>query len=373
VSDQPRLLLLSQRGLAPHISRCCSYEFEDLIQSVDAADLIAPLYRLDGFELLGRAVNKLGRRAGLLKGINPGIRPVRVERHYQLFFAVFQFATDAISLNALRNWRDNCEVAACWLEEIWAKDLIRLQSQIGLLRQFDLIFTNCLSSLDGLVKATGQRVVYQPPGVDCLNFFPGDPPPQRVIDIFNMGRRHPETHQALLRVAEERGLFYLYDTFKGNVPVRNPSEHRQQLANLVKRTRFFMANKAKVNEEGETARQEEVGFRFFEGAAGGAVMIGDPPDVASFRKHFDWPDAVVRLPFGSRDVCNLIADLEKQPERLARIRAANMWNSLLRHDWAYRWRAVLDLTGMDQLPSLQARLALLSAHANQLLPAYAGE
>jgi hypothetical protein len=373
VSDQPRLLLLSQRGLAPHVSRCCSYEFEDLIRSVDAADLIAPHYRQDAFELLSRAVNKLGRRIGLLKGINPGIRPVRVEHDYQLFFAVFQFATDALSLNALRGWREHCEVAACWLEEIWARDLHRLQSQIGLLRQFDYIFTNCLSSLDGLAKASGRPVIYKPPGVDCLRFIPGDPPPERVIDIFNMGRRHPDTHRALLDRAEERRLFYLYDTFKGNVPVQEPAEHRLQLANLIKRTRFFMANKPKANEEGETARQEELGFRFFEGAAGGAVMIGDPPDVASFREHFDWPDAVVPLPFGSRDVGDLIADLQGQTERLARIREANVRNALLRHDWAYRWRAVLELTGLDQLPSLQARLALLSERADQLPHAYGTE
>jgi len=369
VSDQPLLLLLSQRGLAPLISRCCSYEFEDVIRSVDSVDLIAPRYRQDAFEILSRAVNKVGRRIGLFKGINPGIRPIRVERDYQLFFAVFQFATDALSLNALRGWRENCEVAACWLEEIWARDLHRLQSQIGLLRQFDYIFTNCLSSLDGLAKATGRRVIYQPPGVDCLRFFPGEPPRERVIDIFNMGRRHADTHRALVDLAEERRLFYLYDTFKGNVPVQDPAEHRLQLANLIKRTRFFIANKAKANEEGETARQEEVGFRFFEGAAGGAVMIGDLPNVASFREHFDWPDAVVQLPFGSRDVGDLIADLEGQPERLARIRADNVRNALLRHDWAYRWQAVLDNIGLDRLPSLQARLALLSERADQLLPA----
>ncbi len=365
MSEEPRVLLLSQRGWAPVISRCCSFELEDVIRAVDKVDLVAPTYRHDAFELLSRAVNKAGRRTAALAGVNPGLRPLRVSRDYELFFAVFQFATDALALNALRGWRERCRIAACWLEEIWARDLERLQSQISLLREFDYIFTNCRGSVEGLAHATGRPVVYQPPGVDCQTFFPGDPPVARVIDVFNMGRRHPATHRAMLAVAEERRLFYLYDTFRGNIPVQDPREHRLQLANLIKRTRFFLANKAKATEEGETGEQQEVGFRFFEGAAGGAVMIGDPPDVESFREHFDWPDAVVQLPFGSQGIGELISELDAQPERLARIRAANLDNALLRHDWAYRWRAVLDLTGLEGLPALRARLASMRSRRDR--------
>ena len=363
MSAEPRVLLLSQRGLAPLISRCCSYELEDVVRSVDTVDLVAPVYRHGSLELVDRVVNKAGRRVSALKGINPGIRPIDVDRRYPLFFAVFQFATDATSLNALRGWRERCELAVCWLEEIWAKDLGRLDSQLAWLREFDYLFTNCLGSVEGLARATGRPVIYHPPGVDCIKFFPGDPPVPRVIDVFNMGRRHPATHRALLALAEQRGFFYLYDTFKGNIQVLDPAEHRLQLANLIKRTRLFLANRAKANEEGETASQEEVGFRFFEGAAGGAVMIGEPPEVASFREHFDWPDAVIRVPFGGEAIGATIAELDGDPERLAEIRAANLRNTLLRHDWAYRWLRVLETTGMSPAPELRARIGRLQALA----------
>ncbi len=357
MNSEPRVLLLSQRGLEPVISRCCSFEFEDVICEVDAVELIAPQYRQGPFELLSRVVNKAGRRTSVLRAINPGIRPVRVSRDYDLFFAVFQFATDTLSLNSLLRWRERCGVAVCWLEEIWARDLSRLQCQIAVLKEFDYIFTNCRGTVEGLAMATGRPVIFQPPGVDCLTFDPGKPPVERVIDVFNMGRRHPATHRALLDLAQQRRLFYLYDTFKGNIRVQDPREHRLQLANLIKRSRFFLANRAKANEIGETAHQEEVGFRFFEGAAAGAVMIGEPPEVASFREHFGWPDAVVQLPFGSEAVGEVIAQLERQPERVAHIRATNLENALQRYDWAYRWRAVLDLTGLEGLPALGAWVA----------------
>jgi hypothetical protein len=123
-----------------------------------------------------------------------------------------------------------------------------------------------------------------------------------------------------------------------------------------------------VTEKGETGTQEEVGFRFFEGAAGGAVMIGDPPDVDSFREHFDWPDAVIHLPYGSADVGDLIADLDRQPERLARIRRDNLANSLLRHDWACRWRDVLQTVGLPTSPKLASREAGLQQLVSDKMP-----
>ena len=363
MNPDARVLLLSRRGLDPVISRCCPYEFEDVISAVDQVDLLVPVYRRRSYFILDLAVNKLGRKASVLRGVNPGIRAQRLSRDYELFFAVFQFATDAAALNAVPGWRERSRLAACWLEELWAGDLHRLQAQLALLRRFDVIFTNCLGSVEGLARVTGRPVIYQPPGVDALRFHPGVPPDERVIDVYNMGRRHPATHQALLEWAREERRFYLFDTFQGNIQVQNPAEHRLQLANLIKRSRFFLANRAKANVEGETKRQEELGFRFFEGAAGGAVMIGDAPAVSAFRENFDWPDALIPMPFGGTGIGALIEELEAQPERLVRVRVANVANVLRRHDWAYRWRAVLEQLGLTPAPGLREREAQLAALA----------
>lgn len=368
MSQEPRVLLFSPRKLAPVISRCFSYEFEDAICAMDSVEMVAPEPALGAaaFELLDRGLNKVGRATKAVSGFNPGVRQVKVRHRYRLFFAVCQFATDLNWLNALRGWREHCDIAACWLEEIWARDLGRLRSQLALLREFDFIFTNCRGSVDGLAAATGRPVIYQPPGIDCLAFAPADPPEERVIDVYNMGRRHAATHQVLLDMARESGIFYLYDTFKGNIQVQNSAEHRFHLANLIKRTRYFIANKAKVTETGETGGQQEVGFRFFEGAAGGAVMIGDPPDVDSFRENFDWPDAVIDLPYGSTDVADLIADLNREPERLGRISRESQANALRRHDWAYRWRCVLKRVNISPVPVLADRQAQLERLASRL-------
>jgi hypothetical protein len=366
MSGPARVLLFSQRARAPLISRCFSYEMEDSIAALDAVDLVAPGYCHALGELVYRTVNKLGRGTPLLRGLNPAVKRTAVQGRYPLFFAVFQFATDLPTLNALKGWRERCDQAVCLIEELWAQDLGRFASQLAILRRFDRVLTNCRSTVEPLSEAIGRPVHYIAPGIDALRFFPGDPPPERCIHIYNLGRRHPVTHAALLEYSRARGRFYLYDTLQGNLPVQDPVQHRELLAEKLRRTAFFIANKAKVNEGGERGSQEEVGFRFFEGAAAGTVMIGDPPDVASFHENFDWPDAVVHLPYGSGEVAGLLDALTEDPERLRRIRRVNVRNSLERHDWSRRWGQILEWTGLPPMAALAERQARLRRLAEAL-------
>lgn len=361
-----RVLLFSQRTRAPLISRCFSYELEDAVAAMDAVDLVAPGYRHGLGELVYRVVNKAGRGTSLLRGLNPAVVRTPIARRYPLFFAVFQFATDLPTLNALTGWRARSDQAICLIEELWAQDLDRFASQLAILRRFDQVLTNCRSTVEPLAQRLGRPVHYIAPGIDALRFFPAEPAPQRCITIHNLGRRHPDTHGALLEYSRARGHFYLYDTLQGNLPVQDPVQHRELLAEKLKRTGVFIANKAKVNEAGERGTQEEVGFRFFEGAAAGTVMVGDPPVVASFRENFDWPDAVVRLPYGSTEVAELLDGLLQDPERLARIRATNVRNSLGRHDWSKRWGQILQFTGLPPLEALKERQARLLRLADTL-------
>ena len=93
--------------------------------------------------------------------------------------------------------------------------------------------------------------------------------------------------------------------------------------------------------------QMEVGYRFFEGAASGAVMIGDSPNNEAFRTYFNWEDSVVPIPFDAENIREILADLDAQPDRLERIRRTNVSNSLLRHDWGYRWQEIIAAAGLE--------------------------
>ncbi len=345
--------MFSQRGLKNRVSRCCGFEFEDTIRSIESVDLFAPGHSsVSGF--FEKALNRALSHTSMFKKLNPAITGVAVEREYDLFFAVCQFPSDLVSLNALRGWRKKCRVAVCWLEEIWANQICRWNGHLELLKQFDYVFLNCSGSVDAVANVIKQPCYFSPPGVDCITFCPYPHEPDRSIDVCNIGRRSSVAHKALLQLAELGKIFYVYDTvsLRG---VLDPSQHRSLLANFVKRSRYFLAHPAKANRQNETSGQEEVGFRFFEGAAGGAVLIGEPPQGKVFGQCFDWPDAVIPIPYDCAHIADVLDELDRQPERLAEIRRNNIVNSLQRHDWVYRWAMILKAVGLEETLEMHAR------------------
>ncbi len=96
------------------------------------------------------------------------------------------------------------------------------------------------------------------------------------------------------------------------------------------------------------------------------MLLGEPPRSAEFQRQFDWPDAVVRLPFDSPDVGEVLASLDRDPERLQRIARTNAREAALRHDWLYRLETVfsaLDLPPTEQMRARRGRLAELARSA----------
>jgi hypothetical protein len=202
------------------------------------------------------------------------------------------------------------------------------------------------------------------PAVDTLRFCPFPNPPDRTIDVWAMGRRARATHDRLVEHARQNPKFmYLYDSVSGTHFYDGAAAHRELMASLLKRSRYFIADRAKANEPEQTKGQQVFGPRFFEGAAAGAILVGEPPESDLFNQYFDWTDAVVRLPYGSTEIVELLEALDRDPERVARARLANVVNSLRRHDWLYRWEQILQVAGLEPAPAALARRTELERRA----------
>ena len=109
--------------------------------------------------------------------------------------------------------------------------------------------------------------------------------------------------------------------------------------------------------------RDEISSRFYEGAAAGTVMLGEPPRAPLFEAQFDWPDALIRLPFDSPEIARLLAELDADPERLSRVQCNNVRNSALRHDWVHRIREVFEVLGLPPTAGMLAREERLRALA----------
>lgn len=354
----------SLRGVNTHAAWCSNYEFEDVVRQVDSVDVVT-LEPAAAFQARRRVVHSLAWRKLLpaLSRLNPGVRPVRVTRDYDLFLFVCMNAWDLPYLNAIQGWQERCRTKICFIVEFYTGQAERHDHLLRLLQDFDLVIQSFGGSVTALGHAAGRPCHHLPVAVDALRFTPYPQPPRRVIDVLSIGRRSDPTHRALLRFAAERDLFYVHDTLPGGLvrPI-DPVQHRDMLANTLKRSRFFVTYPAKFGED-ETGGQSEVGARYFEGLAAGAVLLGQRPGAPSFDEDFPWPDAVVGAAPDGSNLAQVLSVLQERIPDMDRLARRNALHGLRHHDWAHRWSSILQLAGMARRPALEERLRALEGLA----------
>ena len=365
-----RVLVFSQRRIESPVWQALQYEFEDLLATWDDVQILSPLAQRAPLSssLSRRAVNGTKHRLGWERRsppwVFPSTRPVEVHTEHDLFFAVFHFAHQISHLHRLKGWRERSRRAACLIIELWSPDVQDNADYLHLLSQFDQVYV-CNPHSAAALRALGLQPQFMAPAVDAVRASPHPLGLPRILDVYNYGRAAPLPHAALMRLVEEDGLSYLYET-RGDAVVIDHSEHRALLANMMKRSKFFLTFRVNDSPERQarTGGDEALTTRYFEGMAGGAVLLGSVTRSPEFAACFDWPDAVVPVAYDETDMRGVLSDLSAQPDRLARIRTNNVKNSMLRHDWSARWSTVLAQNELAPTAELQGRIALLEARAN---------
>jgi Glycosyl transferases group 1 len=350
-AGKPRVLIFSFRNIfGKDLFRCPHYEFEDIICDIDSAALLAP--EADPSSMRSKFATRLAYHAPVT--LNPGIRRTPVKARYDLFFTICGYPQDLLLVNTVSNMRDICRTSVCLMDELWIKEIVKHRHFLRILAKFDVVMLYYSQTVEPLSEQIRRRCVFLPPGVDAILFCPYPNPPKRVIDVYSMGRRSKITHQSLLRLARETGLFYLHDSIGGSQAI-DSKEHRTLLANIAKRCRYFIVNPGKIDEPDKRGNQIEVSNRYFEGAASGAIMVGERPKNEEFERLFDWPEAVTQLPYDSCDIDMVIKEFDRDPERQDRVRRTGVVRVLDRHDWVYRWEAILRTIGLEPMQRLSKR------------------
>lgn len=360
-----RICLPTGRLFSRMAFQCGHLEAQDVLAECDDVDLIC-LEAQASFSQKLRWLRRLMYRdvSRRLAFVNPGLKRVKLTKDYDLLVLMCQGYWDFLYVNAVDGWRDRCKTSICWIDELYAADLPLFKYWLPSLRRFDHIVVGMHGTVGPLSEALGRRCHYVPGGVDALRFSPYPDPPERVIDVYSVGRRVEGIHQELLKLAAGDGIFYSYDTLQtGDSQAPDHRQHRDLYANTARRSRFFFVAPSKVDVCKETGGQIEIGFRYYEGSAAGAVLLGQAPDCQPFREMFDWPDAVVSVKPDGSDVAHVLSELARQPERISKIGRRNAQGALLRHDWSYRWRRILEIAGLPPMPSMDGRMRALQGLA----------
>lgn len=356
-SPRPRICMPSGRNFKKEAFLCGHYEAQDVLLKVDDVDLIClepgPSYKFKDKWQRKLMFHAVTGRAILM---NPGLHKVRLTREYDLFLVRCQTEKDLPDINAIEGWKERCKTSVCWIDELWAAQIPKNRHWLHVFKQFDHIFVGFSETVEPLSKAIDRPVQWMPGGVDALRFTPYPAPPARVIDIYSIGRRQEEIHQRLLQASDLTKIFYIYDTSSGSMSeVYDHRQHRDHFANVAKRSRYFMVAPGKVRSIAETQGQSEIGHRYYEGAAAGAVMIGQLPNNQTFRQMFPWPDAVIPVKPDGSDVLEVLFELASDPARVSAAAQRNAAGALLHHDWVYRWTEVLKVAGLEPSEGMMLR------------------
>jgi hypothetical protein len=355
--------------------RCGLYEAQDVLSEIDDVDLIRlePAWAvwLDEYWLRTPLYYD---RFGKLISANPGLKKARLSKDYDLFIAVCATFWDLPYINAIKGWKDHCKTSVCWLDELWVSDIPNYKYWLPALKQFDYVFVGYRDTVRALSRAADHPCFWLPGAVDALRFSPLHDPSARAIDVYSIGRRHEGIHREMLNAAKRGEIFYLHDTHVGGgmISVSDHRQHRDVFASIAKRSRYFMVAAAKMDQN-DYKSQVEVGFRYFEGAAAGTVMIGEAPDCDAYKELFGWPEAVIQIAPDGSDAMAVLHELASEPERTAAIGRRNTREALLRHDWLHRWSEMFRIVGIQPSPREAFReqrlthLADLCASADQLL------
>jgi hypothetical protein len=345
-------------------------EFEDVIAQVDdvAWCLPRPFPSAPGLRLAHGALNRAGRPFG--RDRRAPLRPPAPgsEVSADLFFAVFADANEIGMVPHLQAQVRRAAARVAWIVELWSTQLSGVSDYLRQLQGFDHVIVSNLAVVPAVESIIGVPCSYLPLAVDTDRYAPPEPgAPARTVDVASWGRRLPETHSPLMRATADRRLYYHFDTVRGPWEVTDHVEHRLAQASLLQRTRYSVVYR--INDEpgrvGRTGGEESLTNRYFEALSAGTIMLGSAPDSEEWDACFPWPDAIVPVPAPAPDIVSVIEELDRDPARLDRARAAAVTTFLHRHDWAHRWRDVLTLVGMDEHPRLGERLAHLRARSQR--------
>lgn len=371
---KPRVAILSLREVNRHVSRSNGYDFEDVIaREIDSAELVTPHQAGRPAHLALKAMSWLDAHRLPAPRLGFDGLATAVGEEVDLFFFHPAILQDLRYLTAVKGWRERSRVAVCWFQELWLKELPRLDAFADLLNRFDHVISPFHHTTAALADRLSVPVSYLPWGVSTDLFCPFPAPPRRVIDLCRVGKVDAATDTDLIGQVDRTGGYYYYETATGRVEAESFAAHRRNYAGMLKRSKYFLTYMAKRALSQHRGVQEEFGLRYFEGAAAGTVMLGDVVANPAFAEGFGWTDSVIPSAYGSREVPVLVERLEADPARVAAIRRRNVTEALARHDHLHRWERVLDFVGLQPLPGLDTRrarladLAAMAARADEAL------
>jgi len=236
----------------------------------------------------------------------------------------------------------------------------------SLLLQFDHLFVLSHESADAL-KQSGVSSSFLPLAINTASFHIRLTP--RWIDVIGYGRTDMAVHQALQRHFNQptSPRLYLHST-SSHGEVFNQREHDMLMDKLLSQSKISLCFEA--SNIRRFWGSSPLLYRWLEAWAAGCTVVGRKPFGQGVAELMDWPNSAIDLPKSPSDWVPFIELLLDDPETLAQNTLRNRQQSLLRHDWHYRIKTMLETVDLPIPDQLNLQLNILQQQAVEIkLPA----
>jgi hypothetical protein len=166
-----------------------------------------------------------------------------------------------------------------------------LPSQLSLIRrlfsgpEWDVCITSFSDAIPSLEKETGRAWRHVDQAV-TQSYFKPVCQPQRVIHFSAYGRRHARVHEAVLQFCRANDLYYDFTTHGRGQPTAGPLQLYDQFAWHMSHSLFTFCWPVETTSPIRAGELSPITCRWFEAAAAGAVILGQPPRNPRFRQIF---------------------------------------------------------------------------------------
>lgn len=232
-----------------------------------------------------------------------------------------------------------------------------------IISQLDRLFIPIAEITDKVNENFPGKASFLPHAFDVLTY--GSDNRHRCIDITSYGRRNPDLHQCLQKNFNqpESPRFYFHSTFS-QPRVDSYREHRTLLAKLLAKSQISLCF-----EPSEIERfygYSPVLTRWFEGWAAGCTIVGKRPFGKGVEELIGWTNSTIEIPDTPSEWIPFFEEILGDKPMLQENTVRNYRECLLRHDWRYRIKDMLETVGLPLPENLQAEIGQLKQKANEL-------
>ncbi len=225
----------------------------------------------------------------------------------------------------------------------------------------DYLFLICAEMADDIKKNLTITTAFLPLATDVLNL--GSNSTHRCIDIISYGRTDPAVHRCLQFHfnRQQSHRIYFHSTFS-HPEVFDIKEHTKLLFKILARSQISLCFEA--SKVSRFQGYSPILMRWFESWSCGCTVVGKKPFSKGVADLLDWENSTIEIPDNPEDWIPFFEDLLLDKYTLITNTKRNYRECLLRHDWRYRLKNMLQTLELPITEKLRNEMTKLREKLN---------